>query len=353
MELIFLDKNDLKVLDYGYVEKEFTIVIDSVIPQKSNFNVNSININADVGDLLVVKDPEVNYIGIITSIQVDENKMISKVQTKDYISILDIKVRLVSFSGNVSYNLYNLIYNTYKTNADSKQNISYLSISRDYANITGSLTFEADTIDSISSLVKTLNKAYSIGVKYSLVYDNGKISGIELQIANCTKGFMLKSNYKGMRNLVINSSGEQSVNKVVFYPSVENVTYKSVINYYLLTDGTVSTDASSNKRFKNISSVAKFYKDADYSALKTTAQSEMLTSSLEHSITFELEINNKVVKPFIDINVGDFIEFITPDKTYETMVTQLSLKNNLYQVYVTLGEYRISLTDKIQLLSKK
>ena len=200
---------------------------------------------------------------------------------------------------------------------------------------------------------KTLNKAYSIGVKYTLVYDNGKISGIELQIANCTKGFVLKSNYKGMRNLVINSSGEQSVNKVVFYPSVENVTYKSVINYYLLTDGTVSTDASSNKRFKNISSVAKFYKDADYSALKTTAQSEMLTSSLEHSITFELEINNKVVKPFFDINVGDFIEFITPDKTYETMVTQLSLKNNLYQVYVTLGEYRISLTDKIQLLSKK
>ena len=68
MELIFLDKDDLKVLDYGYVEKEFTIVIDSVIPQKSNFNVNSININAEVGDLLVVKDPEVNYIGIITSI---------------------------------------------------------------------------------------------------------------------------------------------------------------------------------------------------------------------------------------------------------------------------------------------
>ena len=87
--------------------------------------------------------------------------------------------------------------------------------------------------------------------------------------------------------------------------------------------------------------------------MQTTAQSEMLTSSLEHSITFNLETKNKVVKPFFDINVGDFIEFITPTKTYETMVTQLSFKNNLYEVNVTLGEYRISLTDKIKLLSNK
>ena len=86
---------------------------------------------------------------------------------------------------------------------------------------------------------------------------------------------------------------------------------------------------------------------------KTKIPLEMLTSSLEHSITFNLETKNKVVKPFIDINVGDFIEFITPTKTYETMVTQLSFKNNLYEVYVTLGEYRISLTDKIKLLSNK
>ena len=353
MELIFLDRDDLKVLDFGYVEKEFTIVIDSVIPQKSNFNVNSVNVNAEVGDLVVVKDPEVNYIGIITSIQVDEDKMISKVQTTDFISILDIKIKLSSFSGNVSLNLYNLITNTYKTNSDSKQNISYLSVSRDYASVTGSLTFEPDTIDSISSVVKTLNKAFSIGVKYNLVYDNGTISGIELHIVSCTKGFILKSNYKGITKLVINSSGEQSVNKVVFYPSSENVTYKSIVNYYLLTDGTVSTNASSDKRYKSIKSIAKIYKDADYSALQTTAQSEMLTSSLEHSITFNLETKNKVVKPFIDINVGDFIEFITPTKTYETMVTQLSFKNNLYEVYVTLGEYRISLTDKIKLLSNK
>ena len=153
--------------------------------------------------------------------------------------------------------------------------------------------------------------------------------------------------------MVISSSGEQSVNKVVFYPSSENVTHRNTVNYYLLTDGTITTVSTSEKRYKNISSVSKIFKDADYDSLLTTAQSEMLISSLEHAISFNLETNNKVVKLFEDINVGDFIEFITPTKTYNTMITQIAFKNNLYQASVTLGEYRISLTDKIKLLSKK
>ena len=37
MELVFLNREDLSVLDYGYVEKDYQIVIDSVIPQKSTF----------------------------------------------------------------------------------------------------------------------------------------------------------------------------------------------------------------------------------------------------------------------------------------------------------------------------
>ena len=90
-------------------EKDYQIVIDSVIPQKSTFNVNKTNINAEVGDLMIVKHKTINYIGIILSIEVDEDKGISKVQTNDFISILDIKVKLTSYSGNLSVFLYNII----------------------------------------------------------------------------------------------------------------------------------------------------------------------------------------------------------------------------------------------------
>ena len=59
MEVIFLDREDLSVLDFGYVEQEFNLIIDSVIPQKSTFSVNKLKIDAEVGDLVVIKDKEI------------------------------------------------------------------------------------------------------------------------------------------------------------------------------------------------------------------------------------------------------------------------------------------------------
>jgi len=55
----------------------------------------------------------------------------------------------------------------------------------------------------------------------------------------------------------------------------------------------------------------------------------------------------------LDLNLGDFIEFIDGGKHYETMVTQLSFKGDFYECSVVLGEYRVKLTDKIKLLERK
>lgn len=353
MELIFLDRRTFKVQDNGYVDKEYQIIIDSVIPQKSTFTVNKLGINAVVGDIVVVKSKLINYIGIICALEEDEEKYVSKVQTNDFISILDIKVKLASYNGNLSLYLYNLIRSAFVVNLDPLQRFSYLTIARDYDSVSGALTYEADTIDSISSVLNTLSKAYSIGVKYSLDYLNGAISGITLHITTCKKGLVLKSTLAEIKDLVISSSNEQSVNKIVFIPSDENVTSKNEICYYLLKDGTITTNASNDNRIPNVSSMIKIYKDSDFASLTTTAQKEMLISSLEHSIEFNMRLDNKAVVPFKDFEVGDFVEFRTPTKTYTTLVSKFVLKNNLYQVAVTLGEYRISLTDKIKLLTKK
>lgn len=353
MEVIFLKRSDLTVLDFGYVDKEFQIVIDNVIPQKSTFVVNKQHINADAGDLLIVKDKVVNYIGIIVTMEAKDGQFTTSVQTTDFTSILDIKVKLKSYSGNMADYLFNLINAAYVINTDPKQKMSYLSIEKDYTTVTGELNYEADTLGSINSVIETLNKAYSIGVRYTLSYENGKISGIVLHIANCTKGAVIKYSLAALSSLVISNDTTQTTNKIEFIPSDENTQYKRTVCYYLTKDGRITTSATDTERFTSVCSVQKIFKDADYSTLSTTAQKEMLSSSLEHSITFEICMDNKVVVPFKDISVGDFIRFLAPSKSYNTMVTQISFKNNLEIASVTLGEYRGSLTDKLKLLSKK
>ena len=352
MEVVFLDNNTFEILDFGFVSDDFNIIIDNVVPQASSFKVNKINLNVVVGNYLIIKNSPINYIGIITSIDVEEDKHVTDVKTKDFISILDIQVKMTNYSGNLINHLYNLINSAYKANADPLQNMSYLTIDVS-GYVSGSLTFESDTIASISSVVSTLNKAYSIGVYYELIYSFGAIAGIKLYIRTCTRGLTLKHNASAITDLVITENNTQGINKITFIPKSDNSTYRTTYNYYLLTDGTVSTSATNSKRYKTVVGTTKFYSDNDYSSLLTTAKSEMLSSSLDHSINFKYLMENKIAVLFKDMNVGDFIQFIGPNKTYDTMITKITFKNNLYQPEITLGEYRLSLTEKLKLLSMK
>lgn len=169
---------------------------------------------------------------------------------------------------------------------------------------------------------------------------------------NITRGLKIKSNLSYITDLIINDSDSQLINKVVFYPKKDNKSYKTKQVYYLLIDGNISTNWFDSLRFKNVNCMSYFYSDNEYSTLLTKARSEMLSAKLDHNITFNLLTDNVVIIPFDNLQLGDFIEFVTEKRTYETIVTQLAFKNAFYQVAVTLGEFRMKLTEKIKILCK-
>jgi hypothetical protein len=350
MELIFLDRMDFKVLDYGYVGNEYRVVCDNVIPQKSTFTVNKINIQAKLGDLVFVKDKKVNYIGIIDELLESEEKQTTEVKTDDFISILNVEVKVEDYRGDVSLFLSNLILKTYIHNKDEKQNFKYLSIKRNNVGIVDKLTFEPDTLISIATLLKSFNKSYSIGLKYKMIYNRGKLSGIELHITKCNQGLILRSDYKGISNLIITDSCSQVTNKITFIPSSENEEHTEELCYYLLRDGTIGTDATSNLRYNVVKNETIIYYDEDFDTLYTTAQTALLKKSFDHSITFDYVMDSKVAIPFKDFFVGDFILFITEKKTYQTLVSKMELKKDLGKVAITLGEHRVSLTEQFILI---
>lgn len=353
MELVILNRTNLEVKDYGYFGSDYEIVLDAVVYQKSKFTIIKPNLNAEVGDIVFTRGLPFSYIGIIETISKEDEDLKVSLEVNDFSSIFDIEVTVSSYTGDLCEFLRLLIYKTFINNSDKYQVLPYLNLTKSCA-INGSLTYEGTELVSITEVSEMLAKRYGIRYKCSLNIDHeGIIKGINVEITGVTKGMKIRHDLQCIKDLEIVDSNKQGSNKIIFYPNDDNATYKSTITYYLLTDGTITTSSTHSKRIKNVKCMSQFYSDNEYSSLYTKATSELLKSNLEHNIEFKISVDNLVLVPFENINVGDFLEFVTEKKTYSTMVTQLSVKGNLYECSVVLGEYRIKLTDKIKLLEKK
>lgn len=351
MELLFLKRSNLSFLDNAYVSNDFELVIDSVVYQKSNFIVNKTNINASIGDIVILRDTAYFYIGIIDAIEVKDDFQTS-IDTNDFTSIFDIKVPVYSYVGDMGTFLMDLISRAFKTNEDPLQNFSYITITKS-TSVQGAIIYDEELL-SITEVSEVLSKTYGIRFNYSLMLDSeGRIIGINVDIASVTRGLKIKSNLPSITKLQITDTLNQVTNKVTFYPKKDNNTYKTSVSYYLLKNGTITLNYNNPERYPYVKSVSSFYSDGEYTSLYTKAQNELLKNNLEHSIEFNVNMDNSIIVPFNNLNLGDFVEFVTNSKTYDTMVTQLSFKGNFHECSVVLGEYRVKLTDKIKLLEKK
>ena len=352
MHLIFLDEQDLSVLDYGYATDDFDIILDALVPQKSKFTVNKQSLKAKVGDLLIVKESGYPYVGIITSIKADDKNQ-TKVETKDFLSLLDVDVPLpTSFSGNSAQFIVNLINNTFKYSGDTYQNVSYLETSVEVVK-NCSLTYEADTKENILDLVEEFSKTYGIRLEYEVVLANGKFSKIKIKVVSAKIGITMKSTLGNITDLNVNDTNEVSLNKVYYIPKAENTQHTSQVIYYLTNDGQVVTTAPALKRIHKVKMKYEFYSDKDYSSLLTRATKALIDSSLEHTITFNFSFITNQIEALNDLKVGAIVVFITESKTYETIVSKMEFKGTFNVAKVTLGEYRLSLTDKLKLFDRR
>lgn len=350
MQLIFLDKNNLSYKDHGFLDKEFEMTMDLVLPEKSTFMINKIEIKSIVGDIVVLKDKDHSYLGVIETIETAGDGR-TKIQTKDFKELFNIKVPIESYSGDVALFLATIIKRHFVSNSDSLQNLNYISVEV-LTSRQGNLSFDADNLMKITDLIELITKTYGINLHYKVEFLRGRFSKIKLIIDVAEKGIKLKSDYKAIRDLVINDSDEQLINKVIYYPKSDNKTYKNTKTYYLLISGGITENKNDSNRYKNVALTSAFYSDDEYLNLETKARSEMISSGLDHNITFSLHVESSILKPLENLFLGDYVEFYTKTKIYDSVVTQIKYKNGFEEAFITLGEYRIKLTEKIKLLSK-
>ena len=351
MELIFLDRASLKLKDHAYIGTSWELNIDMVVSQKSSFNLNAISLDTEIGDIAILKEPGLNYIGVVEAITQNNDDTI-KVQLLDFKELFDMKVPATSFEGNVAEYLANLIKNAFVNNGDTRQNLTYLTIECN-ANVEGSILYEEDKITNIKDIIEEVTKQYNLVLKYKVGFIRGRFSSITIIIEQLGKTIKLRHDLKAISDVVITDSKQYSTNKVVFYPKSDNEEHKDICYFYLLQDGSITKDGNALNRYKYVKLDCAFYSDKDYELLESKALGLMSSSAKDHQITFSMAMDNKVFRPLSNMYLGYLLTFISQRKTYETVLTQIKFKNNFDVCYLTLGEYRNSLTDKIKLLSKK
>lgn len=350
MKLLFLDRSTLQYKDNAYVTNQFELALDMVLIKRSTFKVNKTNINCTIGDIVVFKNDVYSYIGILESIELNDDYT-TTIKSLDFREIFNLEIPASSFSGDLVEHLYQIITNYFKNNLDEKQNLSYLTVSKE-TSVSGSLSFDADNIISMSKLFELVSKGYGISFSTDVTYIRGRITGIIFRIVSVNQSMVIKSDFSSILNIETNDSTSQLVNKIVFYPRSDNQIHQSIKTYYLLTDSEITEDGSSDFRYTSVMAKSYIYTDNDFETLETKARSEMVTSKLDHNITFMIDMKNKVFIPFENIYLGDYVSFIHKGKTYESVITGITFKDSLNYALITLGEYRVKLTEKIQLLSK-
>ena len=350
MKLIFLDRSTLQYKDNAYVSNQYELALDMVLIKRSTFKVNKTNINCTIGDIVVLKTDIYSYIGILESIELNDDYT-TNIKSLDFREIFNLDIPAESYTGDLADYIYQIITDYFKNNSDEKQNLSYLTVSKE-TSVSGSLSFESDNIINMSKIFELVSKGYGISFQTEVTYLRGRITGIIFRIVKVNQGMVIKSDFSSILNVETNSSTSQLVNKVIFYPRTDNQTYKYVKTFYLLTNGDITENSLSDNRYTSVMAKSFIYTDNDYETLETKARSEMVTSKLDHNITFTIDMKNKVFIPFTNIYLGDYVSFIHKGKTYESVITGITFKDSMNYAKITLGEYRVKLTEKIQLLSK-
>lgn len=351
MELIILDRHSLQVKDHFFTDRDFDIYLDNVVQKNSTFIASEEAINARVGDLLTTKQSVIQYLGIIISIDI-EKKGIMKISTQEFLNVFALETTLESFSGNLGEFLKLQLEKNFISCPDYYQRLPYLTVTNT-STIISELTFDKNKLVRISGLIQHLSKNYNIKIKYNFIYLRGRIIGIELIISDNFKKMTLKYHEGFIGNLSIQKNSSQSINKISFIPKKDNVLYKDVVEFFLLQNNEITDDSNHELRYEIVRVKSILYSDDDYNQLNIKAENELKGSMYDHNISFDLTLDNQVIIPMKDFDVGDYIAFIHKDDIYQTVVTSIRFSGTFKVATITLGEYRKMLTEKISLLATK
>lgn len=348
-------------LDFGYVGSwethSFKIIDDLLVPQSSTFIVD----NSDgIENKMVVVAPLNNggvYLGIVTSVRVNDEDETSTVTTNNISSILDVPIALEQFTSAVyGAKVKEFFDNAFISTTDILEKLSWFTCVNNATESGASPAWSANSTESLLQLISEFMDISNIGFKFSLASGN---KGVVLTLFDRpTKEATIKLSEEFISNMTYSGTNQVSVNKIIMKPQADNYLHKDIITYYLLNDGTVTTNSGDNKRISPVVSKILFYTDTQFidSSLLATAKSNLAASMYSHEVSFRIrtkEMSMPTLKKMIALAYCGMriVLYGVPgmsESPMNSVISKLTFTENDY-MDVVCGFSRSSLTDRMKI----
>lgn len=113
------------------------------------------------------------------------------------------------------------------------------------------------------SFYTAIYKEHRVRLHARLGIVDGEITHIKILALDAQRELTLSSNFPMIRGLEVSENNQTPVNKITFIPSVKNTINTTMESFYLLDDGTITSEKSSNSRTPDVVEKKIVYKDDD------------------------------------------------------------------------------------------
>ena len=332
--LNIVSKDDLSI-------KDIIQVADYEIIQAINLNTNSFFILSDIPianrkDFVKYND----FLGVISKIETDKKKLSCKVYVDDINSIFDRNIILTNESLIASTGLEDfiaeVIYDRFTNSGDTLLNINYLDVT---VSTHTPLNITVDTQDGIynfKSFLGLVKEKYQIELDYTF--------------SSTTLDIVISKKTPSVYDIDLTITDIVDYDEVYSINTIAKVTVLSKetsteTNYYLKSDGSITTNSSDVLRVIGDIECVVCEKDVDVSQ---KAIDTFLTNSYNHNISFNLVSDSKVYENH-ELYVNRPLRIKTvANGVYTTYITKSKVNYKSISNYYECGNLQVTLVSKLK-----
>ena len=331
----FLSKIDLEIKDVIEFEN-YEYVIDEETNKNTIFNIMK-KINADNGDIVVLqRNSEIDYIGIIKDIENENGELKRKITLKYISNIFDRKIileneGLISQTGVEDF-IAKQIYNNFTKSDDIFLNIGWLDVEvKTHTKITKSVDNE-NGIYNFHTFITNCNQNYNIVLDFSYINKRIKLTiykqDNEVQLIYTT--FPDISNY-------VEKFETSIIAKIIVKTDTD------IQKWYLLSDRTTTQNKDNVNRANGDVETIYTAKSED---ARQTALDKFKSNTYNHYISFKINRNSKLFD--VDkMKVGTPLNIRTNNNIILNTYISAIRDDGSNFIEVTCGNMRVNFIDKI------